>query len=84
MLQPVTPVVVRVVEEPTRETSVADILLGAVGFVGFVLIAAAVVGLVAGGLFILYRVWRARNADPNERSAVSLNLNSLHGTGPNL
>lgn len=82
VLQPVTPVVVRVVEEPTRETTVADILLGAVGFVGFVLIAAAVVGLVAGGLFILFRVWRAKHTDPRDAS-VSLNLNSLHGAGPN-
>ena len=81
VLQPVTPVVVRVVEEPTRETSVADILLGAVGFVGFVLVAAAVVGILAGGLFILYRVWRARHADPRD-SSVSLDLSSLHGTGP--
>jgi hypothetical protein len=81
ILQPVTPIVVRVVEEPTRETSVADILLGAVGFVGFVLIAAAVVGLLAGGLFILFRVWRAKHTDPRD-SSVSLNLSSLHGTEP--
>lgn len=75
VLQPVTPVVVQVVEEPTRETSVADILLGAVGFVGFALIAAAVVGLLAGGLFILYRVRRAKRMDPRD-APVSLNLSS--------
>ena len=72
--------VVQVVEEPTRETSVADILLGAVGFVGFVLIAAAVVGLFAGGLFILFRKWRARHSGPIDTSA-SLNLSSLPGAG---
>lgn len=56
----VNPVVVRVVEAPTKETSVADILMGAVGLVGFVLVAAFAVGLLAGGLFILYRKLRAR------------------------
>ncbi len=56
----VNPIVVRVVEAPTKETSVADILMGAVGLVGFVLVAAFAVGVLAGALFIVYRKLRAR------------------------
>jgi hypothetical protein len=56
----ITPAIVRIVEPPTQETSVADILMGAVGFVGFVLLAALLVGLVAGGVFILIRKLRER------------------------
>ena len=73
--QPVT--VVQVVERPTRETSVGDILLGSVGFVGFVLLAAFVVGILAGGLFILFQRLRPRNAlngQTAEDTALKLNV----------
>jgi hypothetical protein len=61
-LQPYTPIVVQVAEEPTRETTVADILLGAVGFVGVVLLAALVVGIVAGAVFYYLRKVRSGRA----------------------
>jgi hypothetical protein len=76
VLQPVTPTVVRVVEAPSRETGVGDILLGAVGLVGFVLIAAALTGLVAGAVFVLVRRWRYR---PDAHRDTQLNLSSLDG-----
>lgn len=81
--QPLNPVIVQVVDEPTRETSVADILLGAVGLVGFVLLMAALVGLAAGGLFILARKWRERR-EPADRPAddISLRLNALEPPSP--
>jgi hypothetical protein len=56
----INPVVVRIVDEPTPETTVADILIGAVGFVGAVLLAALLVGCLAGVIFILVRKRRAR------------------------
>lgn len=70
----VTPVVVRVVDAPTRETTVADILIGAVGFVGAVLLAALVVGLLAGGVFIAIRKLRERHGgdEPPTLSATFL------------
>jgi hypothetical protein len=72
--QPVTPTVVKIIDAPTPETSVADILIGAVGLVGFVLLAAALVGLVAGVLFFLVRrASRARNAAlPGSESSLDL------------
>lgn len=56
----INPVIVRVVEAPTPETNVADVLMGAVGMVGFILIASLLLGLVAGGLFIGFRKLKAR------------------------
>jgi len=82
-LQPVTPTLVEVVEEPTRETSVADILMGAVGFVGFVLLAAAVVGLVVGAVFVYVKHGRRRAREQASfAQVVRLNLNQLESPEP--
>lgn len=71
---------VQVVEPPTRETSVGDILLGSVGFVGFVLLAALLVGLLAGGLFIAMKRLRPGNTFNGQNAdESSLKLNSLDG-----
>lgn len=76
--QVVTPIVVQMVDEPTRETNVGDILLGAVGVVGVILVAALVVGLVAGWVFILIHRWRPDNAFNGQTAEEStLKLNSL-------
>jgi hypothetical protein len=56
--QPLTPVIVRMVDHPTKEISIADILMGSVGITGIFLIGAALLGLVLGGLFILFRRWQ--------------------------
>ena len=82
-LQPLNPVIVRVVEPPARETSVADILLGAVGLVGFALLAALVVGIVVGGVFILFKKAFPRNPFNGQQSGeMSLNLSGLGPGGP--
>lgn len=75
--EPITPLVVKVVEAPTRETTVADILLGAVGLVGVMLLAAAVVGVLVGGLFILIRRLRGATLSSEGDEAYRLNLSSL-------
>jgi hypothetical protein len=46
------PVVVKIVEEPAKETTVVDVLLGSIGLTGLVLILAAIAGLVLGGLLV--------------------------------
>jgi hypothetical protein len=79
--QPVTPVVVKIVEETTPEVSVADILVGAFGFVGAVLLAAAIVGVLAGGVFILFRRWREARS-PDARDDVGLRLAAHSEPGP--
>jgi hypothetical protein len=53
--QPMTPVIVKIVQEPAKEISVADILLGSVGITALFLIGAALLGFLLGGLFIWFR-----------------------------
>lgn len=71
-LQPVTPVVVKVIDAPSQETSVADILVGAFGLVAIVLVAAALIGLVAGALFFQARRWRRDAEGPGDAAALNL------------
>jgi hypothetical protein len=74
--QPVTPLIVKIVERPTKEISVADILLGSIGITGLFLVGAAILGLVLGGAFIMVRRWRdARSIDSeSEASAFQLTV----------
>ena len=66
-----TPIIVKVVEPPAHETSLAEVVFGALGLVGVLLLAAALLGAVLGGLLIAYHKWRVRTGrdkgpDPNE------------------
>jgi hypothetical protein len=73
--QPVT--IVQVVEKPSQEISVADILLGSVGFVGLALVTAAVVGLLAGAVLILLKRLRPSNhLNGQDAEETALRLNS--------
>jgi hypothetical protein len=74
MQQPVTPVI-QVNPEPRDEVGVADVLVGAIALIGVLIVAALLVGLATGGIFILLRKWRERNSsDANEPQAIRLNL----------
>ena len=64
-MQPVNPIIVQVVEEPVESTTVADILVGALGLTGALLLAALVMGAVLGGILIGIKLLRARyNLEP--------------------
>ena len=54
------PIIVRVVEEPIRETTVVDILVGALGLTSALLLAAIVLGAVLGLIPIGVKLFRAR------------------------
>jgi hypothetical protein len=56
------PIIVQTVRQPpvTREITMGDVVLGAVGFVGVVMIAAAVAGLLVG--FVVVMIKRSRDA----------------------
>jgi uncharacterized membrane protein YqhA len=64
------PIIVRVVEQPVRETSLADIIFAALGLVGVLLLAAALLGLVLGGILILVKRLRARSARTTDAEAL--------------
>jgi hypothetical protein len=61
LLQQQAPIIVQVVEQPVKETSIADVIFGALGVVGVGLILAALLGAVLGGILILIKRWRARH-----------------------
>jgi hypothetical protein len=59
------PVMVRVVQQPVESTSVADVLIGAIGLTGVLILVAVVLGGVLGGLLIGVKKLRARyNLEP--------------------
>ncbi|MBI3263100.1 MAG: hypothetical protein HYZ58_08110 [Acidobacteria bacterium] len=64
--QPITPVIVKIVNKPTPEVGVADILLEAIGLVGLLLLGAALFGLLLGGALIWFKFKRpgAREGKP--------------------
>jgi hypothetical protein len=48
-MQPPNPIIVKVVEEPVKSTTIVDVLLGSLGLVGVLLFAALVLGAILGG-----------------------------------
>jgi len=72
-LQPANPIIVRIPEAaPVESTSIPQILLGALGLTGVLLIAALLLGIVLGGVLIGFKLLRTRlNLDPpDERDAL--------------
>ena len=59
-MQPPNPIIVKVVEEPVKSTTIVDVLLGSLGLVGVLLFAALVLGAILGGAMIAFKLLRAR------------------------
>ena len=65
LIQAARPIVVRVVEPPVETTTVADILVGALGLTGVMLLAALLLGAILGGILIGAKRLRERyNLEP--------------------
>lgn len=77
LLQPSGPIIVRVVEEPARETTVVDVLLGSIGLTGLVLIIAALAGLALGCMLVWIK--KRRGTDALEIEAQTLELGPTPG-----
>jgi hypothetical protein len=59
------PVMVRVVEQPVESTTVADVLIGAFGLTGALILSALVLGAVFGGILIGIKKLREKyNMEP--------------------
>ena len=63
LAQPTTPIIVQIPESPTPQTTVADVLLQAVGLTGAFILATIVAGLVIGGAIIRFRRLRSDRGD---------------------
>ena len=62
------PIIIETIHQPpiTREITMGDVVLGAVGFVGLVMIAAAIAGLLVGVVVVLRKRARDRAAGPTD------------------
>ncbi len=64
-MQPTNPIIVRVIEEPVKSTTIVDVLVGSIGLVAVLLLAALVLGALLGGVLIGIKMFRARyNLEP--------------------
>jgi hypothetical protein len=77
LFQPSSPIIVRVVEEPVKETTVVDVLLGSIGLTGVLLVIAALAGLALGGILVWWK--KSRGTDSLEIEAQTLELGSTPG-----
>jgi hypothetical protein len=60
LLQAGQPIIVRVVEQPVQSTSISDVIIGAIGLTGLLLLTAAFLGAILGGILIGIKLLRAR------------------------
>jgi len=59
------PIIVRVLAEPAKQTTVVDVVVGALGLTGALLLAAVILGALLGGILIGVKLFRARyNLEP--------------------
>jgi hypothetical protein len=76
--QQVTTVIVRVVQSPTKELNVADLIVSGLGLTGLILIGSLLVGGALGGLFVLFKLWRPQNPFNGQASQThGLHLTSV-------
>ena len=60
-----TPIIVQVVDQPVESTTIGDVIIGALGLTGALVLAAILMGGVLGGLLIAFKKLRARyNLEP--------------------
>jgi uncharacterized protein YneF (UPF0154 family) len=67
------PIIVKVVQQPIESTTVADVLLGAIGLTGMLVLVAALLGGVFGAVLIGVKLLRRRlNIEPPESDIIHL------------
>jgi hypothetical protein len=59
--QQVTTVMVRIVQTPTKELNVADLIVSGLGLTGLILLGSLLIGGALGGVFVLFKRWRPQN-----------------------
>jgi hypothetical protein len=74
VLQPPPPVIVHVVEQPVHQASITDVVLGSLAAVAVLLLIAAALGLLLGGVIILVKRVTNRDGIDPEHAASSLRV----------
>jgi hypothetical protein len=76
-IQPVTPVIVKVVSDPTPQVTVVDVLVDALGLTGAIVAGSFVLGGIVGLLLIAYSRWQvARSGRTGSTDHTALDLSS--------
>jgi len=76
-IQPVTPIIVKVVSDPTPQVTVVDVLVDALGLTGVIVAGSFVLGGIVGLLLIAYsRRKLARLAEAGSTEHTTLDLSS--------
>ena len=66
-----TPIIVQVVQQPVESTSLSDVLVGAIGLTGALILLAVLLGGAFGGLLIGVKLLRRRlNREPASDSDI--------------
>ena len=77
LLQPITPVVYELVEKPTAQTTVSDVLVGAISVVGGLAGVGLLLGVLFAGVLIGLRYLRGQDSlDGGGSETVQLGLRS--------
>jgi hypothetical protein len=65
------PIIVHVVQTPIESTTVSDVLIGAIGLTGLLLLLAVLLGGMFGGALIGFKILRRRlNVDAGDESEI--------------
>jgi hypothetical protein len=73
---PAQPIIVRLADQPVRGFGLGDVLMGAVGVTGVMLLGAVMLGLVLAGAIVGYRKLKNRRLTDEESSQTQqLGLN---------
>ena len=74
LFQQPAPIIIEMVRQPpvTQEITMGDVLLGAVGLVGVVMIAAAIAGLLVGVVVVMIKRSRDAAAGPTDPGHAKL------------
>jgi hypothetical protein len=65
------PIIVQVVQPPIESTTVADVLIGAIGLTGVLVLVAILLGGAFGGALIGFKILRRRlNVEAEEQSEI--------------
>ena len=71
-MQVPNPIIVHVVEQPVKSTTIGDVILGAIGLTGVAVLVALLLGALLGGALIGYKLLR------NRRRPVSEDSDAIH------
>ena len=67
------PIIVHVVQTPIESTTVSDVLIGAIGLTGLLLLLALLLGGMFGGALIGFKILRRRlNVDADESEIIHI------------